>query len=103
MVFFTPLAVLESLGDPSIIWGSEDHRRRLEEEKRAPFERLTDFEISDAEIQHLVMLENDGEVWVVAVTYDCNISFVHCGQADRVVLQCIPVPGYSISVSHSMS
>ncbi len=99
MVFFTPLAVLESLGDPSIIWGSDDHRRRLEAEKRAPFERLTDFEICDTEIQQLLMFENDGELWVVAVTHDLNISFVHCGQEDRVVLQCGPVPGYSIAVS----
>lgn len=101
MVFFTPLGALENLGDPNIIWGSEDHMHRLEQQTRPPFEELTAFEVSDTEIQHLLILENDGEVWVVVVTHDCNISFVHCGQPGRVLLQCPPVPDY-ISVSRTI-
>lgn len=99
LVFFTPLSVLEHLCDPSIEWGSEEHRRRLEQQSLPPLRLANNYEVSENDVQHVAMFDNDGEAWMAVVTKQHYIAFFHCGHSDVIVLKCTEHPEFALQVS----
>ncbi|KXN90104.1 hypothetical protein AN958_05109 [Leucoagaricus sp. SymC.cos] len=88
LVYFISLPTLEYLGDPNLTWGSPEHKRRLEEQTKAPFRLCNQFEVKENDVQHVAMFDSGGEAWLAVVTRDNYISFLHVGQPGMIVLKC---------------
>lgn len=103
MVYYTPLPVLEYLGDPNIVWSSDEHHRRMAEQRKPPLQLYSGFEVTQADVQHIAMFDNEGDIWTAIVTQNNHISFIHRNVADSVLLRCRDHPAFHAQVSHTLS
>lgn len=98
LVFFTPLCELDYLCDPYIAWGSEEHRRRIEEQDSRPLRFVSSCEL-EQDITAIAMFTLDDEPWLTFVVREHYIVFFRCGHQQTIALECTENVNFRFQVS----